>query len=164
MPEFLFDREQEMDGLRRRLSAVKSFLLYGPSGVGKTLLLSRLLPELPHTIYSAESTSAQTVFRNLGVGLLAAGSPRLVRSFGTRPEGIRSKSATALKGIVMDALREDRYCVVLDNLKLPSQAFAAAIREVAGWGGTAVVAVARSAHNGRSGIPAALFPGSFRAI
>jgi hypothetical protein len=144
--EFLFDREEELAGLRRRFGARQSFLLHGPSGVGKTFLVSRLLPEFPNLLYSPDSPSAQAVFRNLALALLAAGAPRLVRLFGKTSDGMRAKSATALKGIVTDALREGEYCVVLDHLKLPSHAFAAAVREVMSWGSTAVVAVARSAH------------------
>lgn len=156
--EFLFDREQEMDKLRRRFTAGKSFLVHGPSGVGKTFLMRRLLPEFPNLLYSPDSPSAQTVFRNLALALLAAGAPRLVRLFGKTSDGIRNKSATALKGIVTEALREDSYCVVLDHLRLPSHAFAAAIREVMGWGSTPVVALARSAHMENLGFLQPFFP------
>ncbi len=147
IPEFLFGREEELESLRQRLRKRCSFLLYGPSGVGKSLLLNRALPEFPEALYSPESASAQSVFRNLAVALLSAREPRLVRSVGrTGIEGVKAKSAVALKGIVMDVLHEGRYCVVLDHLKLPSYSFAAAVREVMGWGDTPVVAVARSPH------------------
>jgi len=72
MPEFIFDREGEIDSLRRRIGKRQSFLLYGPSGVGKTLLLKRVLPEFPYVLYSPKSVSPQTVFRNLAVALLGA--------------------------------------------------------------------------------------------
>jgi len=158
MPEFLFGREEELGSLRRRLGARQSFLLHGPSGVGKTFLLKRVLPEFPNTLYSRESPSAPAVFRNLALALLAASAPRLVRLFGKAPDGIRAKSATALKGIVMDALREGSHCVVLDHLRLPSSAFAAAVREVMGWGRTPVVVVARSAHMENLGFLQPFFP------
>jgi len=158
-PEFIFDREGEIDNLRRRLGKRQSFLLYGPPGVGKTLLLKRVLPEFPYVLYSPESVSPQTVFRNLAVALLGARAPRLVQAFGARGmEGISAKSATALKGIVMDALHEGGYCVVLDHLKLPSYAFAAAVREVMGWVRTAVVTVARSAHMENLGFLQPFYP------
>jgi len=146
-PDFFFDREAEIEGLRRRLGKRRPFLVYGSGGVGKTLLLKRVLPEFRYVLYSPESASPQTVFRNLALALLTTGAPRLLRTFAGKPaEAIRAKSATALKGIVVDALREGRYCVVLDHLRLPSYAFAAAVREIMSWGGTAVVTVARSAH------------------
>ena len=146
-PDFFFDREAEIEGLRRRFGKRRSFLVHGTAGVGKTLLLNRVLPEFPDVLYSPESSSPQTVFRNLATALLTTGAPRLLQTFASKPaEAIRSKSAIALKGIVMEALREGSYCVVLDHLKLPSHVFAAGVREIMGWGGTAVVAVARSAH------------------
>ena len=58
----------------------------------------------------------------------------------------------------MDTLREGRYCVVLDHLRLPSQAFAAAVREMMSWGGTGIVAVARSAHMEDLGFLQPFFP------
>ena len=42
---------------------------------------------------------------------------------------IKAKSAVSLKGIVMDALKEGKYCIVLDHLSRPSYAFAAVVRE-----------------------------------
>lgn len=137
MREFLFSREQELETLRARLHKPRSLLLYGPAGVGKTLLLKRVLPDFPQVLYSAESARIQSTFRNLALALPRAG--------GTA-EGIKSKSAVALRGIMIDALREGNYFVVLDHLKAPSQAFAAAVREITDWGKTPVVAVARSPH------------------
>ena len=158
-PDFFFDREAEIEGLRRRLGKRRSFLMHGSAGVGKTLLLNQVRPEFPHVLYSPESASPQTVFRNLAMALLATGAPRLLRTFAGKPaEAIRAKSATALKGIVMDALREGSYWVVLDHLKLPSHAFAAAVREIMSWGGTAVVTVARSAHMENLGFLQPLYP------
>lgn len=158
-PGFFFDREAEIEGLRRRLGKRRSFLMHGSAGVGKTLLLNQVLPEFPDVLYSPESASPQTVFRNLAMALLTTGSPRLLRTFAGKPaEAIRAKSATALKGIVMDALREGTYCVVLDHLKRPSYAFAATVREIMSWGGTAVVTVARSAHMENLGFLQPFYP------
>jgi len=46
----------------------------------------------------------------------------------------------------MDSLDEGKYSIVLDHLKRPSYSFAAAVREMMGWGSTPVSAVARSSH------------------
>jgi len=146
-PEFLFDRHKEIEDLRRRLNERRSFLLYGPSGVGKTLLLQRVLHDFPQALYSPDSAAAQSVFRNLASGLLAAGDTAVLKAMARRgAEGIKSKSAVALKGMTMDALRARECCVVLDHLTLPSQSFAAAVREIMGWGHAPVIAVARSVH------------------
>lgn len=145
--EFVFGREEELQGLRQRLSKRQAFLLFGPSGVGKSLLLKQALPDFSLALYSAESSSTQSVFRNLAVALLKMRDPRLLRSVGrSGPEGLKTKSALGLKGIVMDALHDGQYYVVLDHLKLPSYSFAAAVREIMGWGTTPVVTLARSAH------------------
>jgi RecA-family ATPase len=42
MPDFIFDREQERQRIDRFLAKRRPFLIYGPSGVGKTLLLREL--------------------------------------------------------------------------------------------------------------------------
>ena len=84
-PDFFFDREAEVDGLRRRLGKRRPFLVHGPSGVGKTLLLKQVLPEFSHVLYSPESACPQIVFRNLALALLAAGAPRLLRTFAGKP-------------------------------------------------------------------------------
>jgi AAA ATPase domain len=136
--EFLFGREQELEALRARLRKPRSLLLYGPAGVGKTHLLKLALPDSPQSLYSPESAGIQSTFRNLALALPRAG--------GKGAEGIKSKSAVALRGIVIEALRKGKHFVVLDHLKVPSQAFAAAVREITDWGRTSVIAVARSPH------------------
>jgi len=159
MPEFIFGREEELQALRRRFRKRKPFLLHGPSGVGKTFLVRRILREFPGVLYSSESPSAQAVFRNLAVSLLAAPDPGLLRAFGSSGgEGIERKSALALKGLVMDALHAGHYCAVLDHLRRPAYSCAAAVREIMGWGNTPVVALARSPHMEDLGFLHAFYP------
>ena len=43
----VFGRDEELEQLRERLAARGSFLLHGPAGVGKTLLLQLVFPEFP---------------------------------------------------------------------------------------------------------------------
>jgi hypothetical protein len=78
--------------------------------------------------------------------LVKANDTRAVAALGKTPAGPHSKSAAALKGIVVEALRGARYQVVLDHLGCTSQSFASAIKELTGWAATPVVAVARSCH------------------
>lgn len=143
--EFIFDRSEERQRMNQFLAKRRPFLLCGPSGVGKTLLLRSMLPEFRSILYCEDSATINTVFRSLAVSLLRGGSAR-ARSAFRDEDGIKAKSAVSLKGIVMDALREGEYSIVLDHPKRPSYSFASAVREIMGWGSTPVSLVARSSH------------------
>jgi hypothetical protein len=145
MEDFIFDREEELQALKQRLQKRRSFLLHGPARVGKTLLIRSLLPEAPLALYCENSATTQVVFRSVAQALLERRDSRVQTSCRNR-DGIQSKSAVSLKGIVMDALREGSYCIVMDHLNRPSQSFAAAVREIISWCSTPVIAVARSSH------------------
>jgi hypothetical protein len=145
MKHFIFHREEESQSLKERLLKRKSFLLYGPAGVGKTLLLRKVLEAMSAVLYCESSASTQVIFRSAAQALLEQGVPRVQRACRDR-NGIQAKSAVSLKGIVMDALREASYSIVLDHVDQPSQSFASAVREIVGWCSTPVVAVARSPH------------------
>jgi hypothetical protein len=145
MPEFIFDREEERQRIEQHLAKAHPFLIFGPSGVGKTLLLRSVLSKFPTVLYCEDSSTINVVFRSLAHSLLRLGSPRAQSVF-RNEDGIKTKSAVSLKGIVMDSLDEGKYSIMLDNLKRPSYSFAAAAREMMGWGSTPVSAVARSAH------------------
>jgi hypothetical protein len=143
--EWIFDREQERQRIDRFLSRRRPFLLYGPAGVGKTLLLRTVLSRFGSVLYCEDSTTTNLVFRRLAVRLLRLKSPRACKVFRDE-DAVTTKSAVSLKGIVMDSLREGEYSIVLDHLQRPSYAFSSAVREIIGWGSTPVCAVARSAH------------------
>ncbi len=145
MPEPIFDREEERQRIGRFLARRHPFLIYGPSGVGKTLLLRSVLLEFRSVLYCEDSATTNVMLRSLARSLLRLQSPRAFKAFRDE-DAITTKSAVSLKGIVMDALREGKYSIVLDHLKRPSYAFASAVREVMGWGSTPVNAVARSSH------------------
>lgn len=143
--EFIFDRSEERQRMDQFLAKRRPFLLCGPSGAGKTLLLRSLLPKFHLTLYCEDSATINTVFRSLAASLLRNGSPRALAAFRSE-DGIKAKSAVSLKGIVMDALREGEYSIVLDHMKRPSYSFASAVREIMGWGSTPVSIVACSSH------------------
>jgi hypothetical protein len=143
--EFIFDRAEERQRIDQFLVKKRPFILFGPSGVGKSLLLHSVLPPFHSILHCEDSNTINTVFRTLAVSLLRKGSPRAQSVF-RNEEGIKAKSAVSLKGIVMDSLREGEYSIILDHLKRPSYSFASAVREIMSWGSTPVSIVARSAH------------------
>jgi hypothetical protein len=155
-PKFIFDRDDERQAIRQRLAQRRPFLIQGPTGVGKTLLLRSLLPELPSVLCCEDSATAHLVFGSLANGLLRLRSSRARTAF-RNEEAIKTKSALSLKGIVMDALNEDQYTIVLDHLGHPSRSFAAEVREIMGWGSTPVSAVARSSHMEDTGFLQSLY-------
>jgi DNA polymerase III delta prime subunit len=144
-PEFIFGREEERQRIDRHLAKVHPFLIYGPSGVGKTLLLRSVLSQYSTVLYCEDSSTINVVFRSIARHLLRLGSPRAESAFHNE-DGIKTKSPVSLKGVVMDSLNEGKYSIILDHLKRPSYSFAAAVREMMGWGATPVSAVARSSH------------------
>jgi len=159
MTEEIFRRSEEMDALRSRLRARRSFLMHGPAGVGKTLLLKHIVPEFDEMLYCGEGSTAQAVLRQLAELLLVRRNPVLVHSCkagGT--EALKNKSAISLKGIVADALRENQHMIVLDHLKRPSASFAAIVRELMISCSTPIVAVARSEHMEDAGFVMPLLP------
>jgi hypothetical protein len=146
-PTAILFRADERNQLRRKLASGRGFLLFGPAGVGKSLLLNAVLPEFKETIYSDSSGSIQAVFKQTALDLLRRGDPVLIRSCGrSRSEALKQKSAASLKGVVIEALRQGRYRLVLDHLQSPSHAFAAAAREITGWADTPIIGIARSVH------------------
>jgi len=154
----VFARQTEMSGLRSWLRERRSFLLHGPSGVGKTLLLSAIRPEIPKLLYSAQNATPQAVYRNLAGTLLAEGDRAVARLGSGGTAFLSDKSALTIKGVVRDAIRNSGYFIVLDHLLRPSQALAAVIRELRVSCSVPVVAVARSDHMEDAGFVAPLFP------
>jgi len=145
MPEFIFDREEERLAIGQHLAKRRAFLIHGPSGAGKTLLLRSLLPEFSTVLYCEDSATTHVVFRSLANSLLLLRSPH-ARTALRNEEAIKTKSAVSLKGIVMDSLNEGQFAIVLDHLVHPSQSFATGVREMMSRGSTPVCAVARSSH------------------
>jgi len=145
--EFVFDRRQELQALRELMQQRRPLLIHGPAAVGKTLLLRRVLPEFPDVLYCSDSRTMLNILRVLATTLLELGSARILRASGRDgAEGIATKSAVALKGIVMDALCEGHFAIALDHVTCPTASYASTVREFIGWASTPVIAVARSAH------------------
>ena len=142
----IFGRIEELEHLRQRLAQRRSLLLHGPAGAGKTLLLSAVLPDVPDILYSCSNPTPQALFRSLAELLLSSRHPVFTKSCPNGSASLQARSAVSLKGLVRDALLNSRYRAVLDHLVRPSQALAAAIRELMLSWSVPVIAVARSAH------------------
>jgi hypothetical protein len=143
--EFVFGRQKELDELRRRLSSRASFVLHGPSGSGKTFLVRQVLCSFHNVLYCPDSPAAQSVFQSLATELLRAKNRRAQHSL-HKGRTIKDKSTVTLRGIVLEALRDGDYWVVLDHLQAPAAALSGDIRDIMFYGSTRVLAVARSAH------------------
>jgi len=154
----VFGRERELQLLRGKLQQRRSFLLHGPSGVGKSLLLHSLLPEFPSLLACADSSGPHAVFCSLTLALAAKRDPLLLSHLGMAPESaLRKKTASALRGIVLAVLKQARYQCVLDSPGFVAQPFAAHIRQIAEV--APLVVIARSVHMEDLGFLLPLFPG-----
>lgn len=142
----IFDRVEEVEQLRQRLAARRSFLLHGPAGVGKSTLLSLLWPQFPDVLYCAQNPTSQVLYQNLARLLLAAGHPLITTACPSGVGSLQTKTAVSLKGLLRDALLDSKFLVIVDHLVRPSQALAASIRELMRNWSIPVVAVSRSAH------------------
>jgi hypothetical protein len=143
----IYGRDAELKQLQKLVSRRKSFLLYGPAGAGKTLLVKALIAQIDGLLYCEESSSSQGVFRKLAAELFAKKDGCIVQACGRGgSSAINCKSAVSIRGIVSEALRGGDHWIVLDHLKSPSQSFATALKDVSGWTETPLIAVARSAH------------------
>ncbi len=152
-----FARGSELQMLRERLAKRQSFLLHGPAGAGKTLLLSVVCPEFCFVLYSPRNPAPLELYRNLATALLAAGDRAMTKMFPGGAAQVQTKSATAMKGIVRDVLQDSKYVLVLDHLLRPSHSLAASVRELKVTGSVPVLAVARSNHMEDAGFVAPLF-------
>jgi hypothetical protein len=154
----IFSRAEELESLRRRFASRQSTLMHGPSGVGKTLLLQQVIPEFDRVLYCPASSSPQAAFRCLGELLAVRHDVTVLRICKGRADALLGKSPVSLKGIVSDALRAEKYLIVLDHLHRPSAALGAMIGEVMLSCSTPVLAVARSAHMEDAGYVSPLLP------
>jgi len=154
----IFGRTRELEALRLRVAQWHPFLLHGPGGVGKTLLLSAVLPSFPDILYSGSNPTPQALYRSLAEVLLSARHPVFTKSCPKGATSLQAKGTVSLKGLLRDALLNSKYLVVLDHLMRPSQALAASIRELMMSWFVPVIAVARSAHMEDVGFVLPLFP------
>ena len=153
----VFDRVEEVKLIRDRLAQRNPFLLHGPAGVGKTLLLNTVLPGFQDILYSGSNATPQALYRTLGELLLSTAHPVLTSACPNGAASLQAKSAVSLKGLLRQALLDSKYLVVMDHLMRPSTALAASIREMMLNWSVPVVGVTRSAHMEDAGFVLPLF-------
>ena len=154
----IFGRAEEVEQLRKRFAARRSFLFHGPAGVGKTLLLSLSSPEFPDVLYSPQNSTPHALHRNLAQLLLQVRHPVFTHACPGGLLSLQEKTAISVKGLLREALNDSKYLVIADHLVRPSQALAASIRELMLNWSVPVVAVSRSAHMEDVGFVLPLFP------
>lgn len=143
----VFERAEELNELHNRVHDRKPFLIYGESGAGKTFLVQNAISGLRRVLYCANSTTGQCVFRSLATELFRVKEQLIRRSCGRSGEqAIKSKSILSLRGLVLNALRDGEYWVVLDHMDRTSASLASDVRDMMLWSNTPVMAVARSNH------------------
>ena len=146
-PTAIYGRDADLEQLQQLITRHRSFLLHGPAGVGKTLLLKHLAGEFVEMLYCGESPNTQTVFRALAAVLLAKKNRHVLNTCGTSGlNPIKDKSAVSLRGIVTEALRGGGSGLCSTTCNLPSQSYATALKDVCSWTGTPLIAASRSEH------------------
>lgn len=159
-PTAIYGRDAELEQLRQQVTRHRSFLLHGPAGVGKTLLLTQLADGFVDILYCGESPNSQTVFRMLAATLFAKKNYVVVTACGKSGlNAIKGKSAVSLRGIVTEALRGGGYWIALDHVQSPSQSYATALKDVCSWTGTPLIAASRSEHMEDVGFLLSMFSG-----
>jgi AAA ATPase domain len=154
----IFGRNAELEELRRLVCRRRSFLIYGPAGVGKTLLIRRVATQFPEVLYCADASSSQEVFREIVLQLFRRGNRHVLQVCGSAGSTtLDSKSAVSVRGIVSEALWESKYWIVLDHLRSPSQSFAHAIKDLCSSTATPLIAIARSDHMEEAGFLMTMF-------
>ena len=153
---FIFGREKVLQELRDRLNGDTSFLLHGASGVGKTFLIRHTIFDRPGVLYCYDTSSGHSAFHTLALELFLSRDRCVRRSLRTE-HNIKHKSTIALRGIVLNALRENRYWIVLDHLRNPAANLSSDVRDIILCTGTPVVAIARSPHMEDLGFLAPMF-------
>ena len=77
IPAAIYGRDAELEQLRQLVSRRRSFLLHGPSGVGKTLLLKHVAREVPRWSIATNPPAVKLFF---GISQMACLRGRIVMS------------------------------------------------------------------------------------
>jgi hypothetical protein len=151
----MIDRKAESRRLHQAICKRESLLICGPAGVGKTVLVSKVLAELPEDMArSAISVDGlvglQPFLRALLQNLHEAGDSTLRKQL--RAEGVsgrafkswlKSQPTSRLKGAVYRSMQMANYWVFLDHVPPLTLAVAKVLRELIWMRNTPVYLLAR---------------------
>lgn len=135
------DRVEEAARLHAQVQRRKSMLIFGPEGVGKTRLLESFIKTQPFALYVSQMGSPRDLMLALVQDLRVLGKREL--RLPANPQSMRTSS---LKGMVLRALDEFPFLLVLDHLAAPSRVVTGVIKEMHYYGRTPVYFAARTPH------------------
>lgn len=141
----LFGRESELSKLASWIQTGRSFIFYGPTGVGKTRLLDEIAPAVPSMLRISSCSTPKALFREVISALWKRGHPELRKRFKS-VEQLRDNSVTNMKGLFLLGLKGFESTLVLDNVHFSSQQLTAALKEATDNCGFPLIFVARSCH------------------
>jgi hypothetical protein len=156
--QFVFGRTRELDELGARVRERRTFLFCGEAGTGKSLLAASMARDFPNLIYCQAHGSMSDVSRQLVVSLWDKENATIRSKLGRKPgEKLKNITSVSLRGLIVSALKEHPYYLVLDHLGFVSQQFASMLKSWLG-GSTPLLCIARSGHMEQIGYASALFP------
>jgi len=141
----LFARHDELTRLVNWIEGRRSFLFYGPAGVGKTRLLDEAVRPSAGMLRISSCSTPQALFHQLALVLWKQGRPQLRGHFKSA-EQLEAATAVNLKGLCISALKASRSLLVLEHVGFSSQQFSATIKQLGMETDTPAVFVSRSCH------------------
>jgi DNA polymerase III delta prime subunit len=153
----LFGRESELAKLTEWVRAERSFIFYGPAGVGKTRLLEELEQKFPLMLRVSSCDTPRDFFQKAIFALWSRKQPGMRQAVNHKKQ-LSTMSLVSLKGLCMTALGDFHSVLVLDGIRFSSRPLAAFIKDAAHRYGIPIIAVARSCHMEDAGYLLRLFP------
>lgn len=149
----MFGRELELAEIIRRLDKGVPFLLHGPSGMGKTMLMKCALSRLAAGTYVyCPETKALTLFaKSLCTELAMRRDPCTLSWLKLKPQAttaqiqsaIVMRSSAGLRGMARESLRQRPRMIICDHVTFVSQRFYNYLKEFELQCRAPIVAMAR---------------------
>jgi len=155
----IFGRQHELTELVKGISGSRSFLIYGPAGVGKTRLFEELAPQFPHLIRISSCKTPEALFHDLALELWRQPN-HILRDHFRSSEQLEASTAASLKSLCISAMQGAENVLALEHLGFSSQHLFQAVKEFSWHTGAAVVYVSRSCHVEEAGYLVGHYPDS----